>query len=67
MNWFEELGRAVAENFSIKEGSPIEILPGTIWIEKGFPIEHLPGTVSVKEGKETITIEALRTKETTHV
>lgn len=34
-NWYEELGRAVAEEFGLEEGSPIENQCGTVWVEQG--------------------------------
>ena len=33
MNWYEKLGRAVAEEFLLEENSKIEHQCGTVWIE----------------------------------
>jgi len=36
MNWYEELGRAIAQEFGLKEKHPIEHQCGTVWVtEKG--------------------------------
>lgn len=32
MNWYEKLGRAVAEECNLTENSPIEHQCGTVWI-----------------------------------
>ena len=32
-NWYEELGRAVAEELSLSEGSDIEHQCGTVWVK----------------------------------
>ena len=31
-NWYEELGRAVAQECGLKEGAPIEHQCGTVWV-----------------------------------
>lgn len=31
-NWFEDLGRAIAEEANLTEGSPIEHQCGTVWV-----------------------------------
>ena len=31
-NWYEELGRACAQEFGLKEGTPIEHQTGTVWV-----------------------------------
>ena len=33
-NWFEKLGQAVAQEFGLTEGSPIEHQCGTVWVTK---------------------------------
>jgi hypothetical protein len=33
-NWYEELGRAVAEEGGLREGSSIEHQCGTVWVEQ---------------------------------
>lgn len=33
MNWYEELGKAVAEEAGLEAGSPIEHQCGTVWVE----------------------------------
>ena len=32
LNWYEELGRAIAEEAGLKEGSDIEHQCGTVWV-----------------------------------
>jgi len=32
MNWYEQLGRAIAEEAGLKEGSEIEHQCGTVWV-----------------------------------
>ena len=32
-NWYEKLGRAVAQELELKEGSTIEHQLGTVWVE----------------------------------
>jgi len=34
MNWYEKLGRAVAEEAGLNEGSPIEHQLGTVWVDQ---------------------------------
>lgn len=33
-NWYERLGRAVAEEVGLTEGSPIEHQCGTVWVDE---------------------------------
>jgi hypothetical protein len=33
-NWYEQLGRAVAQEVGLTEGSPIEHQCGTVWVEE---------------------------------
>ena len=33
MSWYEDSGRAIAEEFSLEEGSKIEHQLGTVWID----------------------------------
>lgn len=50
MNWFEQLGRAVAEECGLSEGSDIEHQCGTVWV------------TSVGYNGETIAISGMKTE-----
>lgn len=41
MNWYEELGQAVAEELGLPEGSSIEHQCGTVWVDTD------EGTISI--------------------
>ena len=49
MNWYEELGRAVAEEAGLEEGSPIEHQCGTVWVEQDGETIAISGMKTEKE------------------